>query len=669
MEYIQPYLDYFSANPELALVIIFLIAFGEALLIIGLFVPSTAVLVGAGILVGSGHLPFWPVMLATCIGAIAGDQISYWAGRMFGTRLKTLWPLNRYPGLVLRGEDFVRLHGGKSIAIGRFVPGVKAVVPGIVGMLGMSQPFFIFVNFTSGIVWGAAHVFPGILVGQGLAIAGDLSGRLLVVLLVLLAILGVAGWLIRLLAASFRPYLDHVLQWLSTWAMARRNRPLQRFGRTLSPTNPRSRAIFAFVVLAVICLISLINLMFGLVFRQAVSNLDLSVATLVGEWRNAPADELMVGLSMLGDRPVVWSVAAALIVWLLVWRSWRAGLVVLALVVSGELLSVGLGMIVDRSAPITGPMAGIVMTDGRFPSGHALMSALVFGLLAVLASHAMGRWSKAVVTAVCGILVIAICCSRIYLGADWLSDILGGLLVALVLSALFGLLIEALPTRRIKPLLLMVVASIVLLLSGGIHIANNQDSELARFEQPVRLQQVSLADWTGGKWLELAGRRIDLAGPAEEVFAAQWVGELAPLEKALLGQGWKTWPKWRWRDAIAYLDVKANLGAMPPRPLLHQGLKAKLTFTRDDLAKPGRRDVMRVFRSNFVADGKPVYLVSYTTEIARTRMGLYSMPFTFRASVDEVVLLAEQLALLPDVKTLARGQKTEKPLLVLGTGK
>ena len=40
-------------------------AMGEALLIIGLFVPSTAVLVGAGVLVGTGHLGFWPVIIAS----------------------------------------------------------------------------------------------------------------------------------------------------------------------------------------------------------------------------------------------------------------------------------------------------------------------------------------------------------------------------------------------------------------------------------------------------------------------------------------------------------------------------------------------------------------------------------------------------------------------------
>src|SRR4029079_12451956 len=105
MEHIQPYLDYFSQNPGWAIAIVFLIAFGEALLIIGLFVPSTAVLVGAGMLVGTGHLAFWPVFAATAIGAILGDQLSYWAGRLFGERLKSLWQLNRYTVLVGRGAE------------------------------------------------------------------------------------------------------------------------------------------------------------------------------------------------------------------------------------------------------------------------------------------------------------------------------------------------------------------------------------------------------------------------------------------------------------------------------------------------------------------------------------------------------------------------------------
>lgn len=134
------------------------------------------------------------------IGAIAGDQVSYWAGRLYGERLKTYWPLE--PLSRPRGPR-ARISCAAMAAspVGRFVPGVKAVVPGIVGMLGMSQPFFIFVNVTSGIFWGAAHVFPGILIGQGLALAGQLSGRLTLLMVLLLVALGVLGWVIRLLSA------------------------------------------------------------------------------------------------------------------------------------------------------------------------------------------------------------------------------------------------------------------------------------------------------------------------------------------------------------------------------------------------------------------------------------------------------------------------------------
>src|SRR3954451_14267775 len=231
METIQPYLDYFAHHPSWAVVVVFLIAFGEALLIIGLFVPSTAVLVGAGILVGARHLHFWPVFVATVFGAVAGDQVSYWAGRLFGDRLKMIWPLDRYPALVARGEDFVRRHGGKSIAIGRFVPGVKAVVPGIVGMFGMGQLSFATINVVSGVFWAAAHIFPGMLLGQGLALAGELSGRLLVVLLTLLIVIAVAGWVIRLFVGGLAPWIEFGQLKLSRWARSRSGKWWRRFGR------------------------------------------------------------------------------------------------------------------------------------------------------------------------------------------------------------------------------------------------------------------------------------------------------------------------------------------------------------------------------------------------------------------------------------------------------
>jgi membrane protein DedA with SNARE-associated domain len=660
MDTIQPYLDYFAANPGWAITFVFLIAFGEALLIIGLFVPSTVALVSAGMLVGTGHLGFWEVFLATAVGAILGDQVSYWAGRWYGERLKTMWPLNRYPALVEKGEDFVRKHGGKSIAIGRFIPGVKAVVPGIVGMLGMNQPFFVFVNTTSGIVWAAAHVFPGILLGQGLALAGDLSGHLVVVLIVLLIVLGLASWLIRIFAATLQPYTRAARLRASNWAKSGKSRSWQRFGRAIAPDNPRAPAVILMLLLGLVSLVFLLDIVFGLVLRDAASNLDVSVSTLMGELRNSPADGLMIPLTMLAERPVIWTLALAVAAWLFAWKGWRVAVLMLGMLLTGELSALLINKLVGPSVTVMHP---------NFISTPTLMAGLAFGSVAVLASHSMGRWSKSVVAAVCGSLVIAIAFTRVYLGAEWLSGVLAGGLLALVLTSLFGMAIEAIPSRRIRPLGLLAFSTVAFVLAGLFHVNTKITEAEARYAARPAIQTFSEADWSNGAWQKIPNRRIDLAGRPEEVFSAQWIGDVSQLESALTQQGWKQQQTWRWKDAFLYLDPKANLDKLPPRPVLHQGLKAKLTMILDQRAPGQRRLVLRAFKSYtdiaLTGSTKPVFLISVTPEVARPRLNLYAMPATLQATDDDRKQASAALSKIANAKLLASSDDPQEPAKVL----
>ena len=73
--------DYLSAHPYLAIMILFLIAFGEAMLFIGLFVPSTPIMIGAGALVGLGKLGLFPVLIARDGPGGAASTISFRCGR------------------------------------------------------------------------------------------------------------------------------------------------------------------------------------------------------------------------------------------------------------------------------------------------------------------------------------------------------------------------------------------------------------------------------------------------------------------------------------------------------------------------------------------------------------------------------------------------------------
>ena len=655
MDYIQPYLDYFSAHPDWAIALIFLIAFGEALLIIGLFVPSTAVLVGAGILVGTGHLPFWPVFLATAIGAIAGDQVSYWAGKLFGERLKTLWPLSRYPQLVARGEDFVRQHGGKSIAIGRFVPGVKSVVPGIVGMFGMNQVYFLIVNFSSGLVWTAAHVFPGILIGQGLAFAGELSGRLVVVLLVLLVILAVTGYLIRLLVAGVSPFLNRGLARVSAWAASHKSRSMQRFARAVAPDNPRSTLVVLFAAIVVTGVIGLANMILRQTSNDAVSNMDMSVFNLMQEMRNAPADELMIVLTMLGDGLVLTALAAAIIIWLVWHKSYRAAIAALIAITAGKLFVPILKYGIQRPRPVELYSGAEAFS---FPSGHATMAALIFGVLAVLVSHSMGRWGRALVYAICAILVVAIAYSRVYLGAHWLSDVAGGLLFGTVMAAAFGVAIEAIPPRRVKPLGLFGASLIVFMLAGAYHVSSGYVRAEETYAPPRQQTALAEADWRDKEWSRLPLHRIDLGGShAAEDFVAQYAGELDSIRRTFEAAGWTSTPKWTWRDSLPYMNPNAVLPDLAPRPALHEGLKSRLTLIRMVDGDPSQRLVLRVFKTDFAVKehgaGQNIHLVSLTREQLRRGLYLYAIPSPVPASDADLADFHTVLAAAQSMKVVA----------------
>ncbi len=168
-------------NFWLSMLFVFLVAIGECVFILGLFVPSTPVLLVVGGIIADGRLPFWPIYLVAVIGAIIGDFASYSIGHALKDHLKVIWPFNRHVDLIEKGERFFARHGGKSVFIGRFIPGVKATVPGIAGMMGMDWRRFVIINVLSSFAWAAAHILPGMLLTAWLKSIG-LSLELVIVI-------------------------------------------------------------------------------------------------------------------------------------------------------------------------------------------------------------------------------------------------------------------------------------------------------------------------------------------------------------------------------------------------------------------------------------------------------------------------------------------------------
>lgn len=205
--WLETLLNAVSDNFWLSIGFIFLVAIGEAVFILGLFVPSTPVLLLVGGIIATGKLPFWEIYLAAVLGAVIGDAISYTVGHALKDRIRTIWPFRNYLDLLDRGEAFFAKHGGKSVFIGRFIPGVKAVVPGIAGMMGMPYRWFSIINISSAFAWAAAHILPGMLLTAWLKSIGLSLELVIIVGAVVLTALFLLVHYFRSIVLVFAPFM------------------------------------------------------------------------------------------------------------------------------------------------------------------------------------------------------------------------------------------------------------------------------------------------------------------------------------------------------------------------------------------------------------------------------------------------------------------------------
>jgi undecaprenyl-diphosphatase len=100
---------------------------------------------------------------------------------------------------------FIARHGGKSILIARFTPGVRAVVPLAAGILGMPAFCFYGVNALSAVIRGPSHVGIGVAIGMSLVSFETTRSQLVAVVGAVFAVIALFLWAVPRLVRRYVP--------------------------------------------------------------------------------------------------------------------------------------------------------------------------------------------------------------------------------------------------------------------------------------------------------------------------------------------------------------------------------------------------------------------------------------------------------------------------------
>jgi membrane protein DedA with SNARE-associated domain/membrane-associated phospholipid phosphatase len=419
-----------SLHGWLALLVVFLLPALEASVFFGFLFPGEIAVILGGVLAFQHRISLGAAIAVAVSGAIVGDSIGYAVGRRWGRRMLQ-GSLGRFVKQhhLDQAERFLAKHGGKAVFLGRWTAALRVLIPGLAGMSGVPYRTFATWNVLGGGLWATSFVLVGYAAGEGWRKVEEVAKRASLVLLLLvvlvLAIVLVARWVSRH-PERVRAALGRQLQRPTVARLrARYERQLAFLARRLRPGGALGLSLTMGLAG-----IGLAGWAFGAVLlevlaRENLTQFDELVQRFFSAHREAWLTAALRAATALGGAGLLLAVAlAAGLAFRLARGRWLQLWLLLAAYGGAELLAITVEALVKRPRP---PSALVGASGFAFPSREATAAAAVYGLLAVLGGGATSRWSWRVAAwtaAALGLVLLAL--AQVYLGANWLSDVLGG---------------------------------------------------------------------------------------------------------------------------------------------------------------------------------------------------------------------------------------------------
>lgn len=371
--------------------IIFLSALLETIPLVGVFLPGYTIVIAGGFFANLGLLNLFLVMAAASVGAIAGDLAGYEIGRRYGDNF-----VRKYGKYFFVKEEhlektkkLVQTHTGKTLIIGRFNLITRAFAPFAAGLSDIPLAKFLFFNIIGGISWAVSTVLIGYIFGASYAIASKYIGRIFFG--------GIVAGLLMIYGYHFFNKRRHIFKKYYIYAIS----------------------------FNVICIYWFSKITEDVVDGETIVKMDMWVNQKMVFLQSAVLNKIMLILTAIASPYTLLALVLLLLVFLVIKRKRYLVLLFFFSLAGGALFDLLIKSWVHRMRPL---MELLQVSGYSFPSGHAVLSTIFFGLLIyAFKDYFTNKILKAVYIGVNIFLFMLIGFSRVYLGVHWLSDVLAGI--------------------------------------------------------------------------------------------------------------------------------------------------------------------------------------------------------------------------------------------------